>query len=313
MSAWAELLASQRAPLAPPAHVALQRALVRMHFDPEFARRVRDNPRETLSGIPLTEQIQKQLKDADVRAWSADQLRRARGLRNLMEEFKVSSALVLLETGRLESLLRFFGSDEFHECVSDRGYLALAFHAYLSRLIGSGVVSRSELPSVLELEGGMAFARRAFRRARSLQVQSLCRDDDVTGLPFVRAGTLSLAIAAGTLNVIQAIERFLFEASLLPALVLCSDGPRPERLPEVSRDSKEFFLLEAKEGDKVDLNLIPEAYHQLIDALAQPLGRRDFWRTFGDSGRKRDDVVLRLESLTDAGVLFNPSAESRQA
>src|SRR4030095_5119129 len=93
-------------------HLAAQRAVVRMLFDPEFARAVRQAPDEVLPALPPA--LRTQLAALDDRTLRVDRLRRLRALRTLAEEFKGATTLALAETRSLGFLEQFFSSAPFH-------------------------------------------------------------------------------------------------------------------------------------------------------------------------------------------------------
>src|SRR5437868_2250360 len=109
----------------------LQKLLVRMLFDEEFVEAVYTDSTQALAELDLSETERAQLRGVDRRAWRHDPLRRRRTLRTLVEEYKVSTTLVLAETRALASLERFFSSSFFHAAVQNRGSQGLAFSEFL--------------------------------------------------------------------------------------------------------------------------------------------------------------------------------------
>src|SRR5262245_60154431 len=95
-------------------HHTLQNLIVRMLFDETFMEEVYGDPERALAGLDLTETERSQVLAVDRRAWRYDALRRKRTLRTLVEEFKISTTIVLSETRSLASLERFFSSQFFH-------------------------------------------------------------------------------------------------------------------------------------------------------------------------------------------------------
>ncbi|HEY6401740.1 MAG TPA: hypothetical protein VI479_10050, partial [Blastocatellia bacterium] len=112
-------------------HHTLQKLMVRMLFDGEFVEAVYAAPERALAGLDLTEAERGQLLGVDRRAWLHDPLRRRRTLRTLIEEFKVSTTIILAETRSLESLERFFSSRFFHNSIEERGSMGMAFAEFL--------------------------------------------------------------------------------------------------------------------------------------------------------------------------------------
>src|SRR2546422_538803 len=106
-------------------HHTLQKLMVRMLFNEEFVEEIYAAPERVLAGLDLTEAERSQLLGVDRRAWRHDPLRRRRTLRTLVEEFKVSTTIILAETRLLASLERFFSSRFFHNSVDERGAMGL--------------------------------------------------------------------------------------------------------------------------------------------------------------------------------------------
>ena len=214
----------------------LQRVLVRMYFDPEFVSRVYACPSAALAGLDVSPRHVSQILATDRRAWQADRLRRRRALKVLMDEFKVTSALVLAASRSLGQLEFFFSSDEFHASVQSRGYMALAYRSYLRRLCQSAPFDGIELSAALTLEGGMAGARRARREAKAGRAPSHDGPETAKAGHYYccAPGVACLRLPAGTLALVAHLEGHLFELSLTPALALCDDAPRPEPLPAIA-------------------------------------------------------------------------------
>src|SRR5262245_1605552 len=112
-------------------HHTLQKLMVRMLFDEELVEAVYSAPEQAFSGLDLTDAERHQLLSVDRRAWRADLLRRRRTLRILVEEFKISTTIILAETRSLASLERFFSSPFWRRSVEDRGSMALSFVEFL--------------------------------------------------------------------------------------------------------------------------------------------------------------------------------------
>lgn len=218
----------------------LQHLVVRMLFDPAFVSTVYQNPDKALANLNLTEQEKKQLLATDPRAWNYDPLRRLRTMRSLVEEFKVSATLVLSETRRLSFLENFFSSEIFHQFIQDRKSMALAFAEYLSIAIVKGELTTPQLNDVLRLETLMARCRRDL--ANKIRIPTLPEKLNeklrVRLIPGADVG----AFQANTVATIQAVEKYLFEVSLMPAMVLCDDAPRLENLPKVEPKKKIYLL-----------------------------------------------------------------------
>lgn len=141
-------------------HVALQRVVVRMLWDPEFVARVYATPEVALAADELDPDEIAWLTKPDRRAWATDPQRRARTLHGLLEEFPASGALAANHERGLFVLDRFFSSTTFHAAVRDGFSLALAFGAYLAREV-SGAVSDPRVRALASVEGALASIRRS--------------------------------------------------------------------------------------------------------------------------------------------------------
>lgn len=281
----------------PDAAVALQRVAVRMLFDPAFVDRVYADPLAATRGLGIPEVRARQLVENDRRLWGADPLRRNRALKALMEEYRVSSTLVLALTGKLASLDGFFGSAPFHDAVQRRGYMAIAFASYLEHVLVDYADSGGHARAVLTLEAGMARARRAAREMRR------GRDPDVRGVPsgsaerwVVAGGRRVVAVPEGTVRTVQHVETWLFETSLVPAMALCGDAPRPEPLPTLGASS-EYWMLEPGEDASVEIVSLEQPWFALVEACSTPRTSDELASELGAPARGR------AEALADAGVL----------
>lgn len=306
---WEESLFVDRAASDPDAPVSefvmMQRVVVRMLFDPGFARAVYEDSDRALDGLPLGRALVTQLLSNDRRLWNADEMRRSRALKVLLDEFRVSTTLVLWERRRIAFLDGFFGSPEFHDAVTWRGYMALAFCAFLERHLEEGALTSDALRAALALEAGMARSRRELRDARRGRDPYLRRQlGAAPGEKLVVApGVRALEVPGGTLELIQHIEKYLFELALVPALALCEDAPSPEPLPALDGSRPETYLLEPQKGGKVDLNGIPPTFARIVAGSARPISLAELAADLERAGVRDEDLADYLEQLVEAGVL----------
>jgi hypothetical protein len=284
-----------------PAFVALQRVVVRMLFDPDFASQVYRDPAGSLDGLGVPEVMQRWVLANDPRLWNADRLRRSRALRILMEEFLASSAYALLETEHLAFLDAFFSSAFFHDAVQHRRYLALAYAAYLQDALGRGRLRSGHLEAVLRLESGMAKARRL--RLEEKRLRGGRPADLPSSWLAPRTGVLSVLVPKGTLEAVQVMQRWLFEASLVPALALCRDAPKPSRLPVIDPERPEAYLLEPGAAAKVEVHGIPVIYHRFLEACTPSAPRQEVRRRMEACGVSAQETESMESSLRAAGVL----------
>lgn len=141
-------------------HVALQRVLVRMLFDADFAARVLDDPAAVLPPGLLTAQEIEWLHRPDARAWRADPERPERSLTVLVQEYPASLALAAASGLTLDGARRFFSSEGFHRAVQERGSMALAFGDHLLSLVRDNVVRDRRVEPIGRLERAIARLRR---------------------------------------------------------------------------------------------------------------------------------------------------------
>lgn len=201
-------------------HHTLQRLLVRMTFDPAFGEALLRNPWAELARLGLGEREARLLAGIDRRALLHDPQRCRRALHALMGELKASSAIALAETKRIAFLDGFFASQHFHRMVQDRGSLAAA---YADFLLGAGL-STPQLPEVVRIEARLALSRRELAAAGGSDWRAPPRPSHLVRV----ARAPGVAIGRHTpdaLAAIQAAERFLFDAGLVPALALVDDAP----------------------------------------------------------------------------------------
>jgi hypothetical protein len=212
-----------------------------MLFDEEFVEEVCAAPNQALAGLDLTEAERSQLLGVDRRAWRHDPLRRRRTLRTLVEEFKVSTTIILAETRSLASLERFFSSRFFHGSVEERGSMGLAFAEFLLDGYRSEAWKAPQIPDIVRLEAAIAGCRR-----------TLAREGTLAGdLPATISDRARVRLAPGydvagfqsnVIATIQRVEQYLFELSLMPAMALCDDAPRLPPLPELDERMKVYLL-----------------------------------------------------------------------
>jgi hypothetical protein len=223
-------------------HHTLQKLMVRMIFDEELVEEVYAAPDRALAGLDLTESERSQLLGVDRRAWRSDALRRRRRLRTLVEEFKVSTTIILAETRSLASLERFFSSQFWRRSVEERGSMGLAFAEFLLDGSRRGEWKAAQIPDVVRLEAAIAGCRRTLAREGK---------HEAGDLPLTISDRTRVRLAPGydvggfqvnVIETIQRVEQYLFELSLMPAMALCDDAPRLSGLPEVDGQKKVYLL-----------------------------------------------------------------------
>jgi hypothetical protein len=249
-------------------HRELQQALVIAQHDPGFL--------DHLSGVTLTDEERRQLGAIDRRAFATDPLKRRRVLKALVEELRASATLTCHELGSMTALEGFFASAWFRRAVVDRTPLAVA----LGQFLGDGAPPvRAAIASV---ETALCRARRPFDAVPP------------PGHVVLAPGVSVLAFDFDVLGAIQAIERWLFAATLVPQQVLCADLP-PFPAPPAS-DGTTRHLLVTPPGTLDDAD--PDLHRVLIAFRAPvPLGR------LPDVGVPAGRLPALLATLVAEGLL----------
>jgi len=223
-------------------HHTLQKLVVRMLFDEEFVEEVYAAPDRTLARLDLTEAEQRQLLSIDRRAWRHDTLRRRRTLRTLVEEFKVSTTIILAETRSLASLEGFFSSQFFHRSVQERASMGLAFAEFLLDGCRQGMWKAPQIPDVVRLEAAIAECRRTLAREGNYEAGETPATISDRARVKLAPGYDVAGFQANVIETIQRVEQYLFELSLMPAMALCDDAPRLSGLPEADQQKKVYLL-----------------------------------------------------------------------
>lgn len=279
-------------------HRALERVFVRMLFDPAFVASVHDDPLQALDGLDLTDAEIENLVATDRRAWGHDPLRRLRTLRTLVDEFKASSTMLLAATRSVASLDAFFSSIEFHDAIQSRRSLAGAFAEFLDRMRAEHDPADGLLEDVLRLEATMARCRRELDRADP--AETFAGPFDPARTAMLSPGHAAGRYDASVVEAVNAVERYLFEVGLMPAVALCDDAPRLAGLPEPARTRVHLLALPA--DGSISLMPVDDDYGALLVAFSG--GPRRIEDAFGEvEGASYDDLVTMTESLLEEGVL----------
>lgn len=242
----------------------LQKLVVRMLFDQEFTAQVYGNS-ETLAEFDLTDAERAQLLNVDRRAWRHDALRNRRTLRTLVEEFKISTTIILAETRSLASLEGFFSSPFFHHSIQQRGSLARAFADFLLDGCQRGLWNSPQIADVARLELTMVGCRRSLAREGNEEPAELPPTIDPRAFVKLAPGHDVASFQANVIPTIQHVEKYLFELSLMPAMALCDDAPRLQDLPPVNAQQKAYFLFYPNENSISMLDLDKASYLVLYD------------------------------------------------
>lgn len=249
---------------------AVQRALVCMLFDPKYAARVRGP--EPIAELDEAERAL--LREVDPRALGTDDMRRARAMHALLDEYPVSAAVL-----GLDGVDRFFATEAFRECVFGRGSMALCFgQRYL----------RDRARGVGAIETAMAAARRAVAAGSGpAQGQLACR-----------RGIVALVVPAKSLAWYQSVRGRL-GAEPLQALAR-RRKPWPQKPP---RRGREHLLVEAKVDASIELGTGSPALVELLIAAATPRPRAELAGVAIELGAEPGEVEEIFDDLLAQDLL----------
>jgi len=287
-------------------HRTLERLFVRLLYDPAFVEAIHANADAALDGLDLAPHEREQLLAVDRRAWGHDPLRRLRSLRTLFDEFKTSTTLALATTRSVASLDAYFSSREFHAAVQHRGSMALSFAVYLERIARERGFSDDRFTDALALEVALARCRR--------ELGGGYVEPTAAALPLDSEATLQLASGhaigrydANVVEVVNAVERYLFEVGLMPAVALCDDAPGLAGLPPLAGIRSYLLALPSSTG--VSLMPLDEDYGRLLDAFARgPATVDEASARAAMGGVPSGDIPGMLESLVEERVLVAAAA-----
>ncbi len=266
---------------------ALQRVVVRMLYDPGLVAAVYADATAALAGVDVTEEERAWLVAPDRRRWGADPLRRARGLQALLEEYPVSGAVLARRAG-VAALDAYFSSPIFHDCIQDRGSLALAFGRWLA---GRG---DPLLAGMADIESAVA----AVRRAEGRRVEW---SPDARSMRSPRVAVRSLP--GGALAAFGAIQAGLARnpAGRLAAVV---DLAHPIGEHPLSADRPEGLIVEG--GAEVALGEGPISLVRVLMAAERPLSTAQLTAAFLAEGAEPDEVPELIDDLERDHLLVSP-------
>jgi hypothetical protein len=271
-------------------HRAQQRVLVRLLHDPSLLQRLREDPLQ-LRGLGLTEEEQRELVSIDIRALQTDPLRTHRVLQALVEEYKLSTTLLLAHRRRFAVLESFFQSAHFHKAVQGDRALVMAFGAFL--------IEQGPLDGLAELvsyERAFVEARRGVLRPHAVERleehQNVCR---VAGVSVLRARRDLIAM-------VQQLEKYLFAISLVPQQMLCEDVRRLEAFPR-EEGKERCWLVSPSVGGAVSIVTADAGLAVLLEFLAQPHRVRECVPLLAKFGVPARNVGALLASLCEEGLL----------
>jgi hypothetical protein len=285
-------------------HHTLQTLVVRMLFDDAFTDDVYAEPARALAKHDLTDAERGQLLGVDRRAWRSDALRRRRTLRTLVEEFKVSTTIVLAETRSLGSLEQFFSTPFFHRVIEERGSMGISFSEFLLDGCRRGAWSAPQIPDIVRLEAAVAACRRRLAREGAHEARELPATISDRSRVQLAPGVGVGGFQANLIAAIQQVEQYLFEMSLMPAMALCDDAPRLPALPAVEPKQK-LYLLFSPGATGISLTHIDKVSYLVLFEAKQPTEIKSVLARAGSAGvnARRAQEVLS-EWLESAGLML---------
>ena len=250
----------------------VQRAIVRMMFDPAFRDAVYADAAAALAGCDVSVEERGWLVRPDRRAYATDTTRQARALHALAGELSAAMAWARAAGRGLEG---FFASPELHRCVEERGVLTLAFAAWLGRDAGP------ELTTLIELEAAAARARRGRRRGG--------------GGESGEGDRLALSPRAALVETREgALEAW---AAVMEALA--ASGP----LPAPALGQPCVVLVQVDDSGHASAEALAEGLAALLAAARQPVARVALHQHAVELGLDADEATELLDELVATGVL----------
>jgi hypothetical protein len=240
----------------------IARVVVRMHYDPEFAR-------ELLRGLPVhgvSNHARQLVHTLDPRAFRTDPLRPVRTLHALMQEFPGACSLVAVPR-----LREFFGQPQFHDAIMQRRSLALAFGDFLTTIRIAREFARLEL----------ALARLRRAPQHKLQPGEICCAPGVT----------SFVVKEGTLASYESIRARLGSD---PVEFIVNHPPLHVAQP--GRASEHVY------AQKDALGRGSQALHQLLSALEKPITYEQACSAAVLAGSDPQDAPALLDELVADGL-----------
>ena len=253
----------------------VQQGLVCMLFDPKYATRVR-SPAALPELHPREREL---LRGVDPRALATDDMRRARALQVLLDEYPVSAALLGLDV-----VDRYFASPVFRRCVFARGSMAHSFgRDYLGdRAKGVGA-----------LETAMVHARRPAPRPSPTALETAT-------LALQRApGIEALTVPAGSLAWYQRARQRLGPEPLRALAKLRK--PWTQKPP---RRGLEHLLIEPAADGSLALSTASAELVALLINAGTPATHAELCARAIELGAEAHESAELLAGLVDEGLLI---------
>lgn len=269
----------------------LQRTLVRMQHDPDFAARLRADDAAAIASTRLAESALGMLRAADPIAVAADRdgRRAEQLLRNVTSEFQLCCAIGPQGDGDARFAAAFPRSARFHEAIATDGNLVLAFAAHAEAHAGADACAAFR--ALVALEASMARVRRA-------------------------PPGLSQAVPAGAVALAEGVRLLELPAGTHAAAAVLATASRPidrTALPRIDPHDRETLLLVRAPVAGPLFGRLPELrVEPLADLVARflaragerPLVASDLARFAADHELDRDALAAGIEDFVADGVLI---------
>ena len=281
-------------------HLVLQRVMVRMLFDHDFAERVLASADTELADEQLTAQEIAWLLRPDRRAWQADQGRPNRALSVLLQEYPASFALMTATEGSLDPISGFFSSQHFRSAVEPSGSMALNFGAYLCEQIDAGRVRDRRVLALARLEQAIA---RLHRTSSSLAPAS---GYEAQTFRFSPDKSLHRA-PSGTADLHEEIHRALAGAGRDLSHAVLEPPPMPGLVLDLEREEPLMLELARDDGPRVKFLVgtaeITEELFELLDYARVPRAFDELRIEVTRLGAEEDDSAEIIAGLIEDGTL----------
>jgi len=253
---------------------AIQRAIVRMMYDPAFVAAVHGT--RPVPGLGEPERVL--LRQVDRRAFTTDRFRRARAVQAIVDEYPASAAAIGLPAVEV-----FLSSREFHLVLAGRGAMALAFGTWLS----------DQAAGVGRVEAAMAL----LRRPEPLPA--------APGRLRCASHLAPLTVPAGTLAWYEATLAWL---GPVPLKTLAGAPPRPglpRRSPVRKREANEHLLIERRPDGGMSLGTASEGLVRLLRHAVTARPRDAVIAEAITRGATPQEAPALLDGLLAEGLLEN--------
>jgi hypothetical protein len=270
-------------------HIATQRVIVRMLFDPAFATAVYEDADRALKDENLSPEEKSWLTRPDPRAYRVDPFRQSRSLHALLEEFPCSGALISNEAG-ISALNDYFSSPLFHQCIQQRGSLADAFGNYLQ----TQPFHDPRIKPMARLEQSIVQLRR-----QSLSPLSPLAPNHLMLAP----NKTVVALPKSTVELRSVVWTRLMEEDPNPVTAMINGTPHLEALPSLDETEQEFLLLEISADENIHIEALSDALFELLHTTAQAVTMESLLHKIGEIGMSATEAQQVIEEVIEDGLL----------